>query len=141
MNSGKSTSFETLFQPNNFLHLTGAKSVLNSDYFFKAALNRKLSPDNISLEPGGTAELKLDVLPRLMSIHTAARMVGDYDNSRPLLITDKIAGTITMAMGFINVNGALIPNTAMKKDVRDIAARPACHRMAATFTKYWRDEK
>jgi len=40
-------------------------------------------------------------------------MVGDYDNSRPLLITDKLAGTVTVAMGFLAVDGLYIPNTAL----------------------------
>ena len=70
-----------------------------------------------------------------MSIHTTARMVGDYDNSKPLLITDKLAGTITMAMGFIKVNDIYIPNTALKTDMRDITEQAARRKIAAIFTK------
>jgi hypothetical protein len=87
----KTEFFETSFSPNNFLHLTGFKVVRNRERFFEAALNERLSPEDIAYESGGTTELKLSILPKLMSIHTTARMVGDYDNSRPLLIADKFA--------------------------------------------------
>ena len=124
---------ETLFAPNNFLHLTGVKTKLNSEYFFKSALNQRLSPANIEFDPGGTTEIKLQVLPHLMSIHSTARMIGDYDNSRPLLVTDKFAGTVTM--GFIPINGFYVPNTALKKDIRDITAQATRRKVAAIFVK------
>ena len=135
VNDNKATFFETLFQPNNFLHLTGVKTNLNSEFFFKSALTQRLSPSSISFDHGGTAEIKLEILHKLMSIHILARMVGDYDNSKPLLITDKFAGTVTMAMGFINVNGIYVPNTALKMDVRDITTQATRRRVAAIFVK------
>jgi len=70
-----------------------------------------------------------------MSIHIVARMVGDYDNTKPLLIADKFAGTVAMAMGFTNVNGLYIPNTALKLDVRDITVKATRSRVAAIFVK------
>ena len=85
--------------------------------------------------------MKLDILPRLMSIHTTARMVGEYDNSNPLLITDKLAGTVTTAMGFINIKGVYVPNTALKKDIRDITRQATRQRIIAIFTKPRRDKK
>ena len=134
--------FETLFQPKNFLHLTGVRTEMSSEFFFKAALNQRLSPSNISFDPGGTAELKLEVLPQLMSLHKIARMIGDYDKSRPLLITDKFAGTVTMAMGFVKTdNDIYIPNTALKKDLRDITTHATRRRIAAIFVKRRNDIK
>jgi len=135
IDNGKTTFIETLFTPHNFLHLTGVKTRLRSEQFFIAALSKRLSPDHISFDPGGTTELKLEVLPQLMSIHTRARMVGDYDSSRPLLITDKFAGTVTMAMGFVNKDGFYLPNTALKIDIRDITEQAARRRVIAIFTK------
>ena len=32
-----------------------------------------------------------------MNIHLIARMVGDYDNSKSYLVTDKLAETVTAA--------------------------------------------
>ena len=108
---------------------------MNSDFFFRAALNKRLSPDSIAFDQGGATELKLEILPQLMAIHTTARMVGDYDNSRPLLVTDKFAGTVTMAMGFIYVNDVFIPNTGLKIDVRDITSKATRRRIIAIFSK------
>jgi len=131
----KPSYYEMLFLPQNFLHLTGMRTSLNSEAFYRAALNKGLSPSSIEYDPGGTSELKLEILPQLMTIHTTARMIGVYDNSRPLLIADKFAGTVTMAMGFVCINGLYIPNTALKIDVRDITEKATRHRIAAIFTK------
>jgi hypothetical protein len=126
---------ETLFLPRNFMHLTGVKSNLNSEYFYESTLNQRLSPSSITFDPGGTAIIKLEVLRRLMTIHTSARMVGDYDNSRTLLVTDKFAGTVTFAMGFIYVGGFYVPNTALKMDVRDVTSKATRRKVVAIFVK------
>jgi hypothetical protein len=46
-------------------------------------------------------------------------MIGNYGDSRPLLITDKYAGTVARAIGFINVKSVYLPNTALRKEIRD----------------------
>jgi hypothetical protein len=131
----KASYFEALFRPENYLHLTGVDTGLEAKLFFKSALSHKLSPSQISLKKAGYSEMKLEILPRLMSIHTVARMVGDYDNSRPLLIADKFAGTVTMAMGFEYAGGHYVPNTAMKMDIRDITLQATRRRIVAIFVK------
>jgi hypothetical protein len=136
---------EVTFLPQNFLHLTGVKSNLNGERFFNAALLNRLNTDDILLAPDGVSDLKLDVLPQLMNIHLSARMVGDYDGkgSSSLLVTDKLAGTVTAAMGFVpgeGMNGMYVPNTALKKDVRDIIALGTQRRIVAIFTKGRRDK-
>ena len=127
--------FESQFLPRNFLHLTGVKSKLSGEMFFLAATQNRLGVKDFELASDGTADLKLDILPQLMKIHNSARMVGDYDNHRPLLITDKFAGTVTMAMGFLDVNGTYVPNTALKKDVREITLSGTRRKVAAIFRK------
>jgi len=134
-NESKIDCFEALFRPENFLHLTGVKTNLEARLFLYTAVNRKLSPSSITIDLNGTAGIKLEILPRLMSIHIMARMVGDYDNTKPLLITDKFAGTVTMAMGFAYNNGLYIPNTALKLDVRDITSKATRRKVAAIFVK------
>ena len=131
----KTAGFETLFMPHNFLHLTGISTKHNAELFFRAALNRRLSVNDISLALDGTTDLKLDILSKLMSIHMTARMIGDYDNSKPLLITDKFAGTIAMAMGFTQINGFYMPNTALKMDLRQITEQATRRKVAAIFIK------
>ena len=136
---GNADCVETLFMPHNFMHLTGVGARVNSDQFFRAAIDNKLSQTDITLKQNGITEQKLNVLPQLMSIHITARMVGDYDNTMPLLIADKFAGTVTMAMGFVNVNGLFIPKTALKKDVRDITTVTSRRKVIAIFVKHRRD--
>jgi len=134
-NNNSPICYEMLFLPQNFLHLTGMRTSLNSEAFYRAALNKGLSPSSIEYDPGGTSELKIEILPRIMTIHTTARMIGVYDNSRPLLIADKFAGTVTMAMGFVSINGQYIPNTSLKIDVRDITEKATRQRIVAILSK------
>jgi hypothetical protein len=138
--NGKLEYFETSFLPSNFLHLTGVRANNKKERFFDAALNERLSPEDISFEPGGTTELKLNVLQQLMSIQATARMVGIYDNSRPLLIADKFAGTVTAAIGFISVNGMYIPKSALKVDMREITIKETRQKINAIFVKPRSDE-
>jgi hypothetical protein len=135
----KAAAFEALFMSQNYMHLTGVKSILKSEVFFQAAYNNRLSTNDIAFASDGTTEQKMIILPRLMNIHLLARMIGDYDGLKPLLIADKFAGTVAMAMGFINVNGTYIPNTALKMDVRDITTQATRRKVAAIFVKSHRD--
>jgi len=135
LNGNIANYYETLFLPQHFLHLTGITTPLRSEFFYKSALNQRLSPSHISFDAGGTSEVKLNILPKLMSIHINARMVGDYDNSKPLLVTDKFAGTVTMAMGFKQVKNLYVPNTALKMDIREVTTHASRHRIIAIFVK------
>ena len=134
------TSFETLFLPQNFKHLTGVRSKLSGADFFDLATRNRLSPNDIALADDGTTDLKLDVLPQLMNIHITARMAGDYNYSRSLLVADKIAGTVTAALGFVQADGIYLPKTALKADVRDITSQATRRKIAAVFVKQRGDE-
>ena len=61
-------------------------------------------------------------------------MIGDYNNLKPLLVTDKFVGTVTYAMGFIFRNGFYVPNTALKDDLRNITERATRRRVIAILT-------
>ena len=139
--SNRALCFETLFMPHNFKHLTGVESNLSGLDFFDLAVRNRISPSEITLADDGTTDLKLDILPQLMNIHVTARMIGDYDHSRPLLIADKFAGAVTMAMGFVQTNGLYMPNTALKKDVRDITIHATRRRVTLIFVKHRHDIK
>jgi hypothetical protein len=138
---GKYDYVETLFQSQNFLHLSGLQTDLSKERFFDAALNQRLGPSDISFNKNGTTEIKLQILPQLMSIHKTARMVGDYNNALPLLVTNKFAGTVTMAMGFVKVNDIYVPNTALKKDIREITLQATRSKIAAILLKPRYDER
>ena len=123
--ANKADTFEVLFTEQNYLHLTGVKTTLKSNTFFSAAISGRLRKTDFIFAKNGTTEMKLDILPSLMNIHSTARMVGDYDNSNELLVTDKFAGTVTAAMGFVKIKtGEYVPNTALKVDVRDVTRKP-----------------
>jgi hypothetical protein len=139
LDNGEPMCFETFFKASNFLRLTGVKTDLKSGRFYDAVLNNRLSPHEITFDHSSTAEIRLDALTRLMSIHTTARMIGDYGNSRPLLITDKYAGAVTNAMGLINLKGIYLPNTVLRKEIRDIKTQATRRKIAAIFIKPWRD--
>ncbi|MBQ4419864.1 MAG: hypothetical protein II870_09570 [Synergistaceae bacterium] len=51
-------------------------------------------------------------------------MIGDYDNTKSFLYTEKLAGKIFACIGFIQENGYYIPNTALKEDIRNITIHP-----------------
>ena len=120
--------FEASFFPRNFLHLTGIKLVesriSSSKDFYNRCLNGKLSPNDFNMAQNGTTDMKLSVLPQLMNLYLSAKMVGDYDNIKSVLYTEKIAGNIYASIGFIQENGYYIPNTALREDIRDITIRP-----------------
>ena len=128
--------FEVIFLPANFLHLTGVQTNHNGLDFYNLAVKDRLSERDFSIKPGGITDLKLDILPSLMNIHLSARMVGDYDHSQTLLVTDKLAGTTTAAMGFrkMEKDNTYIPNTALNTDMRDISEKPI-HKIAAILIK------
>ena len=132
--------FETSFLPRNFLHLTGVRTELNSTTFFRIALRDRIRERDITFATDGTTDKKLDVLPSLMNIQVTARMLGDFDHSQKLLVTDKLAGTVTSAMGFRRDGGFYMPNTSLKTDMRTISQKPI-QRIVAIFVKGFRDPK
>ena len=124
------------FIPRNFLHLTGVRTKLGSIEFYNMAIRGRLREQDFEFMADGTTDMKLDVLPQLMNIHVSARMAGDYDYSKSLLVTDKLTGTFTAAMGFRKTgeSGVFVPNTALNTDMRLISIKPI-HRIAAIFQK------
>ena len=134
--------FEAAFLPRNYLHLTGVRTDLRSTDFYYSAVRDRLNENDFRFSGDGTTDKKLAVLPSLMKIYLTARMVGDYDYSKSLLVTDKIACTITAAMGF-KKNGdsdLYVPNTALNTDMREITKNPV-RRVAATFIKDKQNDK
>lgn len=130
--------FEAAFMPKNFLHLTGVRpnvaDFMDSSDFYEKCLKGQLSPKEFSFSSNGTTVLKLRILPELMKIHKTARMVGEYNFSKTLLITEKLAGNITACEGFVRDDKYYIPNTALKEDIRELIQQP-CKRMLAIFRK------
>ncbi len=131
---------EACFMQQNFLHLTGIKYSKSSKNFFRECCESKLTEDSISLDENGTTELKLRILPTIVNINRLARMIGNYNNSKALLVTDKLVGGIYGCVGFVLDGQVYIPNTALNEDIRNIS-RNSCNRILATFTKSVEDSK
>ena len=134
----KAETFEVSFLPRNFLHLTGIITKHNSTTFYSLTLRGRLREQDISFADDGTTEMKLDVLDSLMKIHLTAKMLGDYNHSQSLLVTDKLAGTVTSALGFKKDDKYYLPNTSLKTDIRTVSQKPV-KRIVATFVKRFDD--
>ena len=129
--------FEASFLPRNFLHLTGVKlsaRLSSSTDFYDLSLRGQLSPADFDMPQDGITETKLSILPQLMQLHRCAKMIGDYDNTRPLLYTEKLAGNISACLGFTREKDYYIPNTALREDIRNISVSPT-KQVLAIFKK------
>ena len=122
-----STSVESYiahFGERNFMHLTGVchTSIKHFDArrFFHLALEGRLIQDDFKMIDRHTTRRKLDVLESTLKGITHATMIGTYNNSGPLLVTDKIIGNVHSCIGFMTdrATGLNYPNTLLNTDVR-----------------------
>lgn len=127
-NMQKCFYFEAIFLPRHFRHLTGVEvnteKVFGSVDFYEKCLKSHLSPNDFSFAKNGTTEMKLSILPYLMKIYHFAKMVGEYNFTKLLLYTEKLAGNVAAYLSFIQDGEYYIPNTVLKEDIRDITKRP-----------------
>lgn len=111
---------ECYFAESNYLHLTGIIYSGTAVDFYRDCIDRKLVASSIKLLHNGLTELKLQILPQIVTIHKKAKTVGNHDGLNSLLYTEKIVGNITACLGFIRKGDIYIPNTALRQDIRDI---------------------
>ena len=131
-------SLEVTFDVSNFLHLTGFEvdeGEISSTDFFNRCLDKRLSEKDFEFKADGTTDLKMKVLPTLMQKNLSAKMIGDYNNLKPKLYTERIAGSISGCIGFVQDEGTgrYVPNTVLDSDIRDVVYLP--YRIIATFRK------
>lgn len=149
--------FEFSFRPENFMHLTGLKTIRNATElrdanredaeiisaadFYRKCLNRKLSPRDFEFADDGTTDMKLDVLPSVVNKSLSAKMIGDYNSPKPLLYTERLAGSTKACVGFKrdSITGLFLPNTMLKEDLRSNVRGYV--RVIATYRKRQSDEK
>ena len=115
--------FETAFHDYNFQHLTGLETPpsLSAQQFYQACIHRRLSVDDFEFHTNGTSELKLSILPLLVNKNLGpARFMGTYNNRNPLLITDRVTGSVKGGVGFVRNGGvgSFVPNTLLNGDMR-----------------------
>lgn len=136
--------FEIVFEPRHFHHLTGTKivnsNIKSSVEFYNMCLKNNLSEHDFDLAEDGTTLLKMAVLPSLMEVHKMAKMIGDYNDCKPRLYTDKLAGSQVGCMGFVKEKEEdkyYIPNTVLKEDIRNVTKK--ANRLIAIYSKEIRE--
>ena len=140
----KTYCVEVTFDVSNFQHLTGLETdpdVISPAHFFQLCLDRRLREIDFELAKNGTAEWKLDVLPRITKRNLSAHMIGMYNQSQPLLSTERVAGSTNACMGFVRNEGVgrYVPNTVLKGDIRRLVYVP--DRILVTYRKASRDSQ
>lgn len=69
----------------------------------------------------GNTITKISVLPMLMNINRNAKMIGNYNQRKIYLRSNKIIGNINSCLGFIKKDNYYICNTSLKEDIRKIS--------------------
>ena len=129
--SGLEMSFyEVAFHSSNFLHLTSVKvnerSVKSAKHFYQKCIDGRLTDDDYVTSKDGSTDQKLSVLKDMMNIRKTASMIGEFSDMGPKLYSEKVAGNIFACIGFVQdkYTGLNVPNTLLRKDIRDITSKP-----------------
>lgn len=139
-------AYEVVFHTYNFMHLTGVKLNANTTasaiHFYQKCLDNRLTEDDFSFARDGSSAQKLDILENMMQIKTKATMIGEFTDRGPKLFTEKVAGNVCGCIGFVqDKNTKLnVPNTMLKKDIRDVTEQPT-KKIYAVLSKGYTEEK
>ena len=140
-NAGVIQSLEVICMPRNYLHLTGVALTdknLKSIDFYEMCIDKRLPPSAFYFSKDGTTKMKLSVLSQIMNIHKTAKMVGNYTHTKSMLVTEKLAGTVTACVGFVREKGKrnfYVPNTVLREDIRKVVDKPP-KKVLAIFRKF-----
>lgn len=139
-------SYEVAFHRYNFLHLTGVKvdrsSVVSAIHFYEKCLDNRLKLEDFSFAKDGSTVQKLDILENMMGIKRNVTMIGDFTDRGPKLFTEKAAGNVCGCIGFVKDRNTRlnVPNTLLKKDIRDVIVSPV-QKVYAVLSKSYTAEK
>ena len=138
--------YEVAFHRYNFLHLTGVKvdssETASAIHFYEKCLSNRLTENDFSFANDGSTGQKLDILENMMLLKRSATMIGDFTGRGPKLFSEKVAGNICGCIGFVRDRntGLNVPNTLLKKDIRDITESPK-QKVYAVISKGYTEEK
>lgn len=138
----KPNFIETVFLPRHFRHLTGVKTSLQANDFYKRSLSNRLSSKDFEVPQDGTCQLKMQVLPYLMKLHKHANSTGVFSNGQGIYIhTKRLIGSRRSVMGFAQCNEGdniyYFPNTALNEDINKLSNER--HRILAMLRKQIKD--
>lgn len=111
-------------------------------FIFEKCLDNRLAQEDFYFAKDGSTVQKLDILENMMGIKKNATMIGDFTDRGPKLYTEKAAGNICGCIGFVKDHNTKlnVPNTLLKKDIRDVTASPV-QKVYAVFSKGYTVEK
>lgn len=77
-----------------------------------------------------------------MGIKRNVTMIGDFTDRGPKLFTEKAAGNVCGCIGFVKDRNTRlnVPNTLLKKDIRDVIVSPV-QKVYAVLSKSYTAEK
>ena len=139
-------SYEVAFHRYNFLHLTGVRLNKNGTasaiHFYQKCLDGRLSENDFTFAQDGSTGQKLDILESMMLLKKNVTMIGEFTDRGPKLFTDKVAGNVCGCVGFVKDRNTKlnVPNTLLKKDIRDVTAQPV-YKVFAVISKHYTDDK
>lgn len=138
--------YEVAFHRYNFLHLTGVKlnksSTASAIHFYQKCLDKRLTENDFNFSKDGSTGQKLDILESMMLIKKNVTMIGEFTDRGPKLFAEKIAGNVCGCIGFVKDRNTKlnVPNTLLKKDIRDVTAQPT-YKVFAVVSKHYTDDK
>lgn len=134
---------EMLFLASNFLHLTGIniinEKIKSSTDFYNLCLKNQITISDFKFSSNGTTSIKLQILPQIIQIQKTCKMIGDYNNTKLYLSTQKLVGNVNICMGFVKKGNYYIQNTALKEDIRNITTEQS--KVIAIMVKNTKDIK
>lgn len=137
---------EVQFGKENYQHLTGIELVDEnrivrqhvSELFYHKCVNNTLSKNEIQFKKDGTTNLKLAALPVMMTVQKVTKIAGDYNNSRPYLVADKIVGNVNFCLGLKQTTDFYVPASMLLEDIKKITTIQS--QVLAIFSKKICDE-
>lgn len=139
-------AYEVAFHRYNFLHLTGVKlntkETASAIHFYQKCLDKRLTENDFYMSKDGSTGQKLDISERMMSLKRNVTMIGDFTDRGPKLYAEKVAGNVCGCIRFVKDSNTKlnVPNTLLKKDIRDITSQPT-QKVYAIISKHYTEDK
>lgn len=139
-------SYEVAFHRYNFLHLTGVRlnspRMVSAIHFYEKCIDNRLTENDFNFAKDGSTGQKLAILENMMRIKKNVTMIGDFTDRGPKLFTEKAAGNVCGCIGFVKDRNTKlnVPNTLLKKDIRDVIAAPV-QKVYVVISKGYTEDK
>lgn len=125
--------------PHVSLNKSGTVSAI---HFYQKCLDKSLTENDFTFAKDGSMGQKLDILESMMQIKKNVTMIGEFTDRGPKLFAEKSAGNVCGCIGFVQDRNTKlnVPNTLLKKDIRDVTAQPT-YKVFAVISNHYTDDK